>query len=289
MPGARIDVGIVTWNTRDLTLAAVERALAAASPDLEVRVLLRDNGSIDGTVEAVRAAHPDVLVDSGENIGFAAGVNTLLGHSDAPWFFLLNSDAWPQADALAELVAVAGRHPLAGVVAPRLVRPDGTVEPSTHALPSLRTALAGVLGGPPAPPSVEGPVGWAVGAALLLRREAVDDIGPWDERYFMYAEDLDYCWRARQRGWQVCFAPQAVVTHVGNASGAQRFGEQREQVAIGNANRVVQDRLGPVRAAGWRGLNAAAAVRMAVVAECRGERDRAAFWWRQLPAHLGRR
>lgn len=289
MPGTRVDVGIVSWNTRDLTLAAVQRTLAGAGADLDLRVLVRDNGSTDGTVDAVRAAHPEVDVDSGDNVGFAAGVNALLARSDAPWLFLLNSDAWPEEGALATLLAAAARHPRAALLAPRLLRPDGGLEESVHPLPTPALAARGVLGRRAAQPLSEQPVGWAVGAALLLRRAAVDEIGPWDERFFMYAEDLDYCWRAWERGWEVRFVPQAVVRHIGNASGAQRYGERREQVAIRNANQVVGERLGPVRGAAWRGLNAAAAVRMAVGAERQRDRGRADHWWRQVPAHLGRR
>jgi N-acetylglucosaminyl-diphospho-decaprenol L-rhamnosyltransferase len=289
VPGTRVDVGIVSWNTRDLTLTAVQRALAQNADGLHVRVLVRDNGSTDGTADAVRAAYPEAEVDCGDNVGFAAGVNALLARSDAPWFFLVNSDAWPEEGVLAQLLDAAGRHPRAGLLAPRLLRPDGALEESVHALPTLRLAARGLLGRARPQPTSEGPVGWAVGAALLLRRKAVDDIGPWDDRFFMYAEDLDYCWRAQARGWQVCFVPQAVVRHVGNASGSQRYGEQREQVAIRNANQVVAERLGPLRGAVWRALNAAAAVRMALRAERRRDRGRADHWWRQVPAHWGRR
>ena len=289
MPGTRVDVGIVSWNTRELTLSAVRRALAQAAPGLDVRVLVRDNGSTDGTADAVRAAHPDVVVETGDNVGFAAGVNALLARSDAPWFFLVNSDAWPEEGALAALLDAGGRHPRAGLLAPRLLRPGGELEESVHPLPTVRLAARGLLGRPGPQPVAEGPVGWAVGAALLLRRTAVDELGPWDERFFMYAEDLDYCWRARALGWQTCFVPAAVVRHVGNASGSQRYGEQRDLVAIRNANQVVAERLGPWRAAAWSALNAAAAVRMALRAERRRDRGLADHWWRQVPAHVGRR
>jgi GT2 family glycosyltransferase len=298
----RVDVGIVSWNTRELTLTAIGRLLDA-SRDVDLKVLLRDNGSTDGTVGAVRARYPDVDIDAGENVGFARGVNCLLARSSAPWFLTLNSDAWPEPGAVRTMVEVGAATPRAAAVAPLLCRPAGDVEPSVHALPSLRLAAVTALGAGPLlgarrardwclPPhwahDRERDVGWAVGAALLLRREALDEIGGLDDGLFMYGEDLDWCWRAARAGWQVVFTPRAVVRHVGNASGAQRYGESRERVAIGNANAVVRRHLG-ARGLPWQGLNALGALRRAAVAAARRDRDLARFWWRQVPAHLGLR
>jgi GT2 family glycosyltransferase len=292
-----VDVGIVTWNTRDLTLQALERLAAE-----DVRVLVRDNGSTDGTAQAIRERFPDVLLDVGDNVGFAAGVNALLALSDRPWFLTLNSDAWPEPGALTQLLAVGEQHPRAAAVAPLLRRPDGLLEPSTHGLPGLLLAAAAGMGLPLGrkraerlclPPAWQHDrtreVGWAVGAALLLRRDCLDEIGPLDETFFMYAEDLEWCWRACRAGWQVWFTPEATVWHVGNASGSQRFGDARERVAIANANTVVARYRGRPVAAVWRVLNAAGATRAWWQARRDGDRDRADYWRRLVPAHLGRR
>lgn len=254
------------------------------SEEVDLRVLVRDNGSTDGTAAALTARFPDVDVEVGANIGFARGVNSLLARSDASWFLTLNSDAWPEPGALRALLDVAQAHPRAAAVAPTLLRPDGTLEPSLHPLPSLRTAWDGVLRRP-APQVGVGEVGWAVGAALLLRRSALDVLGGFDEGLFMYAEDLDWCWRARTAGWQVWAVPHAVVRHVGNASGVQRYGVSRERVVIRNANVVGRRHLGRVRGAAWQGLNAAGAVR----AGLRRDPTLRRFWWGQVPDHLGLR
>jgi GT2 family glycosyltransferase len=288
----------VSWNTAELTARAVERTLAEGGPDLEVRVLVRDNGSTDGTADLLRQRFPEVTVEVGDNVGFAAGVNALLRMSDAPWLLLLNSDAEPEPGALRTLITLAEQHPEAAAVAPLLLRPDGTVEHSVHALPSLRSAALTALGlqrFAPADLLLAGswahdrarPGGWAVGAALLLPRAVVDEVGPWDEALVMYAEDLEWCWRAATRGRPTWFTPDAVVRHLGNASGAQRYGETRDLVAIRNANVVVARHLGR-RAVVWRLLNAIGAGRFAVLARLRGNRDLAAHWRRQVPAHLGR-
>ncbi len=252
----RVDVGVVTWNTRDLTVRALRRLLDS-DQRADLRLLVHDNASADGTVEALRDRVPEAHVETGDrNEGFAAGMNRLLARSDAPWFLALNSDAWPQPGAVGALLAAAGRHPRAAAVAPRLERPDGSLELSTHPFPSARTALAAGLrlsGSwarrhlvPTAwPHDVERPVDWAVGAALLLRRSAVEEIGAFDETFFMYVEDLEWCHRAHERGWEVWFAPDAVVVHVGNASGAQRFGTGRDAAWVANTYRFHRRHHGP--------------------------------------------
>ena len=235
----RVDVGVVTWNTADLTADALRRLLDE-DHGVDLRVLVRDNGSTDGTPERLAERVPEADVDAGgENLGFAAGVNTLLARSTAPWFLALNSDAWPRAGAIGRLVDAAAGRPRAAAVAPRLERPDGTLEHSTHPFPSLGVAAVTAAGGdrwlprPLADRLLLEPawdhrrarrVDWAVGAALLLRREAVEDVGGLDERFFMYAEDLEWCHRAARGGWEVWFEPAAVVVHVGNASGRARPG-----------------------------------------------------------------
>ena len=298
----RLDVGVVVWNTRELTLRALAR-LFELSAEVDLRVLVRDNGSSDGSADAIATGFPEVTLVRGDNIGFARGVNSLLAASDAPWFLTLNSDAWPEPGALRALVEEGERHPRAAAVAPLLLRPDGTLEHGTHPLPSV--AVSGItalnlqrlighrradrlcLNGSWAHDRPRD-VGWAVGAALLMRRAAVDALGGFDESFFMYAEDLEWCWRAHRAGWETRFTPAAVVRHIGNASGSSRWGAEREAVAIRNANAVTARYMSPAAASTWRLLNATGAARLAAQAALRRDRARAAFWWRQVPAHLGR-
>src|SRR3954463_2202202 len=137
----RVDVGVVTWNTRDLTVQAL-RHLLDTDQGVDVRVLVRDNGSSDGTPEAIAADVPEAVLDVGpENLGFARGVNRLIEKSDAPWFLALNSDAWPQQGAIGRMVRAAEEHTNAAAVAPRLERPDGKLEHSTQSFPSLVMAV----------------------------------------------------------------------------------------------------------------------------------------------------
>jgi GT2 family glycosyltransferase len=273
---ALVDVVVVTWNTREVTLRSLTNLMGGDS-QTPVRVLVHDNASTDGTADAIAAAFPQVALERGTtNLGFAGGVNAALARSSAPWVLLLNSDAWPGPEAIRAMLACAERHPRAAAVAPRLVRPDGTLEHSTWPQRYIW------------PHDVERDVGWAVGAAWLVRREALEDIGPLDAELFMYAEDIDWCWRARERGWEIWFTPDAVVTHLGNASGEQRFGEARAAAWINNSVRVFRRRHSVPLSVGWQAVYAAGALRSGRRARRRGDVALARNWRAQAAAWLRR-
>jgi N-acetylglucosaminyl-diphospho-decaprenol L-rhamnosyltransferase len=296
----RVDVGVVTFNTAALTVEALRRLLDS-DQGVELRLLVRDNGSTDGTAEAIAAAVPEAHLDAGsENLGFAKAVNTLLARSSAPFFFLLNSDAWPAPGALRTLVEAAEACPRAAAVAPRLVRPDGSLEHSTYPFPSVSLALLLATGawrllgrrfGERR--MLEGAwahdrprrVDWAIGAALLLRRSAVEVIGGFDERFFMYAEDLEWCWRARKAGFEVRFQPSATVVHVGNASGAQTYGARRSAAHLTNAYRFVASTRGTAATTAWWLANLAGTARLAVVRRILDDTAGSAHWRAELAAH----
>lgn len=296
-----VDVGIVTWNTRDVTLQAL-RTLLSSDQGCDIRVLVHDNGSSDGTADAIRAELPQVDVVAGEhNSGFAAGVNRLLERSDAPWFFALNSDAWPEEQCLATLVDVALAHPEAAVVVPRIERPDGTLEHSTYPFPSVAvaafTAFAGWrwLGRERADRlmlegvwqhDVPRDVDWAVGAAWLMRRAAVEEIGGLDERFFMYAEDVEWCWRAHRRGWRVRFEPAARVRHIGNVSGARNYGRRRTAAYLRNTYRFYDGEHGRFARLAYRVLNVVGCARLYVLARWKRRPEQARFWADHLRVHL---
>jgi GT2 family glycosyltransferase len=228
-------------------------------------------------------------------------MNSMLARSDAPWFLALNSDAWPEPDAIATLVATGERFPSAAAVAPRLERPDGTLEHSTHPFPSLRVAALLATGAwrtldesELEDLALEGhwdhdrarSVDWAVGAALLMRRTAVEHVGGFEERFFMYAEDLEWCWRARQHGWDIRFEPAALVRHVGNASGASAYGSRRTAAYMRNTYRFYRAAHGRLEAAAYRGLNIAGTARRYAGSRLRRRPGDAAFWAEHLRASL---
>ena len=298
----RVDVGVVTYNTRDLTVSALRR-LVEGTTDVDIRLLVYDNASADGTAEAVAREVPSALVIAGErNLGFAAGTNALIARSDADWFLALNSDAWPEPGALRTLLDTGLAQPRAGALAPLLLRPDGALEHSTHPFPGLRVAAVSALGGYQRfgrawaeEHLLNGAwrhdrarrVDWAVGAALLMRRAAIEEVGGFDERFFMYAEDLEWCWRAARWGWEIWFTPDAVVRHVGNASGETAYGTRRSAAVLRNTYRFYRGAHGRASTWAFRSLNAFGAVRLILRALLQGDRARARFWAAQLPLHLG--
>lgn len=296
----RVDVGVVTWNTADLTATALRRLLDS-DQGCDVRLLVRDNASTDGTAERIAREIPEAELEVGdENLGFATGMNRLIARSDAQWFFALNPDAWPKPGAIGRLIATAKAHPEAAAIVPRLVRPDGTLEHSTHPFPSLK--VAAVSGRNPAHVPDETAdrlmldgrwthdrpreVDWAVGAAWLIPRVALDDVGPLTERFFMYVEDIEWCWRARRRGWTIRFEPSAVVVHVGNASGAQRYGEGRTRAYMANTYRFYATEHGTAGALAYRALNIVGSVKGYLRARRSGTPGDVAYWRRELAAHL---
>lgn len=297
-----VDVGVVTWNTAELTADALRRLLDS-DQGCDIRLLVRDNASTDGTVDLLRTRVPEAQIDAGtQNLGFAGGVNTIIARSGAPWLFLLNSDAWPEPGAIGRLVEAAHRHPRAAAVAPRIERPDGALEHSTFPFPSLRVASVvafrrrrisheraeQLMLEDDWAHDKERRVDWAVGAALLLRREALLDVGGLDESFFMYVEDVEWAWRAARKGWEIWFDPSVVVRHVGNASGAQRYGSKRTNADIANRYRFFRREHGAAAAALYRGINLAGCGLGYLSARRSGNVGEARWWREQLAANLPR-
>jgi len=294
----RVDVGVVTWNTRDLTVDALRRLLDT-DQGVDITLYVRDNGSSDGTADAIAAQVPEAVLDAGpENLGFARGMNRCIRPGSASWFLALNSDAWPEPGAIAALLAAGEEEARVAAVAPRLERPDGTLEHSTHPFPRPLTMWrAGRPGWVRRNPDrarelllheawdhgSERDVDWAVGAALLMRRSVIDSIGPFDERLFMYAEDLEWCWRAHRAGWTVRFTPRSIVRHVGNASASQNYATARSRALWRNTYRVYRWTHGPLSTLALRAAGAAGALGAALRARDAGVRD---HFRRELRAHL---
>ncbi|MFP5220116.1 MAG: glycosyltransferase family 2 protein [Actinomycetes bacterium] len=296
MTRPHVDVLVVTWNTGAVTAAALRRLLDAEH-GVVLRVLVHDNASADGTVAVLAEQVPEaeVVVDD-VNRGFAAGVNALLARATAPWLLVLNSDAWPDPGAVDRLVEVALGDPGIGLVAPRLETPDGVLELSCLPAPSLATAWAAALGAERWAPrwsdrrllpgawchDVPRDVDWAVGAAWLVRREAVESAGPMDTSLFMYGEDVEWCLRMRAAGWRLRFEPSAVVRHVGNASGSQAYSpHERARSWVRNDVLLFRRRSSRVATAAYVAARVVAARRTAR-ARARGGDDGAAAHWRAV-------
>lgn len=248
-----LSVVVVTYRSRPHILGCLRSigpgldAGAGAAPALEWECVVVDNDSHDGTPELVEHDAPWArVVRTGANLGYAKAVNRGFAETRGALVLVLNPDCVWRDGAIRELAAWLAAHPKSAIAAPRILNPDGSLEYSVRAYPSPSallfnrySLLTRLWPGNPwtrryllsdwdhrTPRSVD----WASGAALLVRREAVAQVGGMDEAYFMFNEDVDWCRRMNLAGWSVDYVPAAVVVHA--------IGASRHSVA----NRVILER-----------------------------------------------
>jgi N-acetylglucosaminyl-diphospho-decaprenol L-rhamnosyltransferase len=226
-----VSVVVVTFNS----LPWLEQCLESVRGHETIVV---DHGSTDGTVELVRERFPEARLIEQENRGMGGGNNTGMRVAHGRYAFLLNSDAWVLGDGLERLVAFADAHPDVAVVGPRLQNPDGSLQRSVRGDPTTwrlateylflrklapRTRAFNAFYGAGFDHQSVHEVESLYGAALLVRTEAADVVGLFDEDFFMFSEETDWLYRFRQAGWKVMFVPDAEVVHVGGASHGGRL------------------------------------------------------------------
>ena len=227
---------VVAYRSRDLVRACLG-SLRDAAPATGLATVVVDNASGDGTVEMIRAEFPEVtLVANDRNTGFAAASNRGIRLGSAPYVLALNPDTRVPPGALDRLVEVIEAHPRVGVCGCRLEREDGSFDHAARrSFPTVLGALGHFTGagrGKRAPsalaqyraPDVDsGEVDAVNGAFMLMRRAALDEVGLFDEGYWMYMEDLDLCFRLGEAGWVTWYEPSVTVTHVkGGTTGGRR-------------------------------------------------------------------
>lgn len=234
-----LSIVIPTHDTRELTLRCLEALFRSAAPGMEVIVV--DDASRDGTAEAIRERHPEVTVLRNETPArFTRSANLGLARTAGEVLLLLNSDTEVEPGGLEALLAVFQRKPKLGIAGGLLHYPDGSPqwsggrEPTvawffalSSGLPALLERLPVYRRAKPLDPQQPAPVDWVTGAALAVRREAWEEVGPLDEGFLFYAQDLDLCTRVRRAGWKVQIRPEFRVLHhhgatIGRAPGARR-------------------------------------------------------------------
>jgi N-acetylglucosaminyl-diphospho-decaprenol L-rhamnosyltransferase len=236
---ASVSAVVVTYNA----LPWVERALESVRGHETIVV---DHGSTDGTVALVRERFPDARLIEQENKGLGGGSNAGMRVASGDYFLLLNSDAWARDGAVEKLVAFAEEHAEAAVVGPKLLNEDGSPQSSVRGFPTLwrlateyfflrklapRSRALNAFYGNGFEYDEPHEAEFLMGACLLVRREAADTVGLFDEDFFMFSEETDWCYRFRQAGWKVLFTPDAEFVHVGGATTRQNWGPMfREQV-----------------------------------------------------------
>jgi hypothetical protein len=246
-----LSVIVVSWNTRSLLVASLRSVFASAPPGLR-EVIVVDNGSRDGTPEAVRREFPEAtLVENPENLGYARAINQGLERARGEYVLLLNSDTVLPARALEPAVEFARRARDAAAVGCRIAYPGGRFQPSAFRFPNLFGLAMAAAGLPrlfPRSPLLNwdgyGGRDWSrvqevefvTGCFLLLRAEALREVGPLDTRFFLYGEEADLCMRLRRKGWKVLYSPDPTVVHLGGGSatdaGVRAWTHEAKQRAI---------------------------------------------------------
>jgi N-acetylglucosaminyl-diphospho-decaprenol L-rhamnosyltransferase len=226
-PAAGIDIVIVSHRSRLLLRSCLE-SLRRFAPIRGARIFVVDNASDDGTVETLRSEFPEVeLIANKQNVGFSAANNAAIKRGHAPYVLALNPDTRVTAGALDRLAQFMDEHHQIGICGCQLVREDGSFDHAAkRSFPTLAGAAGHFLGvgraarAPRAlaqyraPDVVAGPVDAVNGAFMLMRRSAFEEVGGFDEGYWMYMEDLDLCFRFREAGWTTWYEPSVVVSHV---------------------------------------------------------------------------
>jgi len=242
-----VSVIIVSWNVRELLKqclrsvnseeSTLNSSLSTVHRSLLTEVIVVDNASSDGTVQMLRDEFPDtrVIVNS-QNLGFTRANNQALAIARGRYLFLLNPDTELAPNALSAMTAYADAHPRVGIIGPKLFYGDGSLQSSRRRFPTLATAfLESTIFQQWFPRNraltryfmldtsddETQDVDWVTGSAMFVRREMYEQVGGFDEQFFMYSEELDWCYRAKQAGWQIMYLPTAQVTHYEGKSSEQ--------------------------------------------------------------------
>lgn len=231
-----LSIVIVNWNTREHLARCLERIYETVAA-VAFEVIVVDNASRDGSPEMVKERFPQVeLLANGENAGFARANNQAIRQSGGRYVLLLNPDAFVMEGTIDRMVEFLDAHPTVGMAGCQLLGEDGTVQPSCTGFPTLATEfflftyLDRLLKRSPIFARYRmtywdfddvRPVDVIQGAFMLVRREAMEEVGLLDEGFFMYSEEMDWCYRFKQRGWPVYYVPYARAVHVGGQSTQQ--------------------------------------------------------------------
>lgn len=231
-----LSIIIVNWNTKDL-LARCLDSIFCHLPSATTEIIVVDNGSTDGSSDMVKKNYPGVkLMAHDQNLGFARANNIGIKQSKGCYLCLLNSDTQVLDDCFDRMINYLENHPAIGILGPKILSPDLQVQRSCMAFPTLWNSLCRALALDSLFPGSKRFGGYLMtyfahdsirqvdiinGCCWLVRRAALTRVGLLDEQFFMYGEDMDWCRRFHQAGWQVVFYPHAQIIHYGGASSAQ--------------------------------------------------------------------
>ena len=229
------DLSIITvsWNVRDLLRECI-RSVDVSRGQLQLEMIVVDSASSDGSAEMIRREFPWVeLIVCKKNLGFPSGNNLGIARAKGRNILLLNPDTIVVDDALPVMVHYVDQHADIGALGAKLLNPDLSIQSSRRRFPTMLTAifestwLESIAPAPilrhyyalDLPDDESADVDWVTGACLMVPRPVIDQVGPLDEEYFMYSEELDWCRRIKDAGWRVLYLPQAkIIHHIGKSS-----------------------------------------------------------------------
>ncbi len=239
-----ISVVLLNYNTKDLTRICLETLLSSHLGNYCMEVLVCDNGSSDGTLDMIKKTFPPVSrIDNKKNLGFAAGNNPGIRKARGRYVLLLNTDTEIPPDTLRIMIEYMDKNPDVGASGCKLLLPDGSMDPACHrGFPTPWASFTYLAGLEKLFPksrvfsqyhqyykdlSTIHDVDCIVGAFFLVRREVIRDVGLLDEEYFMYGEDIDWCYRIKKAGWRIVYNPTATILHKKKQSGRAHFLKKR--------------------------------------------------------------
>jgi GT2 family glycosyltransferase len=216
-----LSIIIVSFNTKDLLQKCLQ-SVFQQTKGIDFELIVVDNHSTDGSPEMVKKKFPQVkLIENKTNLGFAQANNQGIKKGKGEYLLLLNSDTKIKSNALEKLVSLARKKKDLGIAGPRLLNLDGTPQPSTGSFYTLPITFISLFRGDRylrQSPSQTKKVDWVMGACFLIKREVTKKVGYLDEKFFMYVEEMEYCYRAQKAGFEVYFFPQAEVYHLERGS-----------------------------------------------------------------------
>ena len=236
MNDEKLSIIIVSWNTRDILRDCLSSIYDTAS-DIPLEVIVIDNASSDGSTTMIKTLFPNVmLIENTANSGFAAANNQGIKIATGSFILLLNPDTMVLDDALKNSLSFAGQHPDAAVIGCKVLNPDRTLQPTCFMYPSLlNMAISAVFLNKLFPHNrffARERMGWwqrndvrevqvVTGCFMMVRKDAIDQVGMLDDNFFIYGEETDWCYRFRKAGWKILFTPDAQIVHLGGQSTKQ--------------------------------------------------------------------
>jgi len=224
-----ISIGIINWNTKGLLFNLLEQ-LRYDDTKYRREIIVVDNASRDGSPQLVKEKFPEVkLIQNSKNLGFTKACNQIIEEMEGDYLLLLNTDLQIQRGGIDKLVDFMEKNKDAALCGPKLVYPDGTLQASVRSFHNLTTVLWELTGLYKLFPKSEvfgryfltfwdhaetREVDFVSGAAYLMRKSAIDDVGIFDEDYFLYVQDADWCYRAHKKGWKVYYCPEVTFVHM---------------------------------------------------------------------------